>query len=76
MGLVAPQHVGSSQIRDRICVPCTGTQILNHWAIRHVLPSFHRYHWESPKPVTTQHKATQLTKVLMRATLTTSIVQV
>ena len=25
------QHVGSSPIRDRICVSCTGRWILNHW---------------------------------------------
>ena len=30
MGLVAPQHVVSSQIRDQICVPCIGRQILIH----------------------------------------------
>ena len=28
-GLVAPWHVGSSQTRDRTCVPCIGRQILN-----------------------------------------------
>ena len=31
MGLVAPQHVGSSQIRDWICVSCTDRRILYHW---------------------------------------------
>ena len=35
-GLVAPQHVGSSQTRDQTCVPCTGRQILNHWTTREV----------------------------------------
>ena len=33
-GLVAPQHVGSSQTRARTCVPCIGRQILNHCAVR------------------------------------------
>ena len=31
-GLVAQRHVGSSQTRDQIHVPCTGRQILNPWA--------------------------------------------
>ena len=39
MGLVAPRHVGSSQIRDQTCVPCIGSQILNHWTTRKV-PGF------------------------------------
>ena len=30
-GLVAQQHVGSSQTRDQTHVPYTGRQILNHW---------------------------------------------
>ena len=29
-GLVALWHVGSSQTRNRTCVPCIGRQILNH----------------------------------------------
>ena len=33
-GLVALQHVGSSQTRDRTPVPCAGTQMLHHWATR------------------------------------------
>ena len=33
-GLVAPRHVGSSQIRDRIHVFCTGRQILDCSATR------------------------------------------
>ena len=36
MALVGPQHVGSSQIRDRICVSCSGRQILHHWMTREV----------------------------------------
>ena len=37
MGLVALQHVGwSSQTRDQTFVPCTGRQILNHWATKEV----------------------------------------
>ena len=35
--LIAPQHVGSSQIRDRTPVPCIGRPILNHWTTREVL---------------------------------------
>ena len=35
-GLVTPQHVGSSQTRDRTCVPCIGRQILNHHATREI----------------------------------------
>ena len=34
--LVAPQHVESSQSRDRTHVPCTGKQILNHGTTREV----------------------------------------
>ena len=33
-GLAAPRHVGSSQTRARTRVPCTGRQILNHYATR------------------------------------------
>ena len=33
-GLVAPQHVGSSQTRAQTRVPCIGRQILNHCATR------------------------------------------
>ena len=33
-GLVAPQHVGSSRIRDRTRVACIGRRILNHCATR------------------------------------------
>ena len=39
-GLVAPQHVGPPQTRDRTRVPCTGRQILNHCATREV-PQIH-----------------------------------
>ena len=35
-GLVALQHVKSSQTRDWTCVPCLGKQILIHWAAREV----------------------------------------
>ena len=34
--LVAPLHVESSWTRDRTCVPCIGTQVLNHWTVRKV----------------------------------------
>ena len=33
-GLDAVPHVGSSQIRDRTCVSCTGSWLLGHWATR------------------------------------------
>ena len=33
-GLVAPRHVGSSQMRARTHVPCIGRWILNHCATR------------------------------------------
>ena len=36
-GLVAPQHVGSSQTGAQTHVPCIGRQILNHCATREVL---------------------------------------
>ena len=39
-GLVAPWHVGSSQSRARIRVPCIGRQILNHCATREVQELF------------------------------------
>ena len=29
--LVSSGHVGSSQTRDRACVPCLGGWLLNHW---------------------------------------------
>ena len=32
--LAALQHVGSSQTRDRTCVPSIGTRILNNWTTR------------------------------------------
>ena len=35
-GLVAPQHVGPSRVRDQTCVPLTRRQILNHWTTREV----------------------------------------
>ena len=35
-GLVALKHVEYSRTRDRTYVPCTGRQILNHWATREV----------------------------------------
>ena len=34
MGLVVPWHVGSSQTRDRTCVPCISMWIVNHWTPR------------------------------------------
>ena len=40
MDLVAPQHVGSSQTRDRTRVPRVGRRILNHCATREV-PRIH-----------------------------------
>ena len=41
LGLVAPHHVGSSQIRGQTRVPCAGSQILNHWTTKEVCsPTF------------------------------------
>ena len=40
MGLVAPQHVGSSQTRNWTHVPYAGRQILNYWTTREVLHMF------------------------------------
>ena len=37
MGLVAPQHVGSSQTRAQTRVTCIGKRILNHCATREAL---------------------------------------
>ena len=37
-GLVAPQHMGSSQSKDRTHLPCTGRPTLNQWSAREVLP--------------------------------------
>ena len=31
MGLLAPRPVGSSRTRDRICGPCIGRRVPNHW---------------------------------------------
>ena len=39
LGLSCPQHVGSSQTRERTCVPCIGKWILNHWTTRERPPS-------------------------------------
>ena len=39
-GLVAPWHVGSSWIRDRTHVSCTGRQILYQWATREAPEEF------------------------------------
>ena len=35
-GLLSPWHVGSSQTRDRTCIPCTGRQVLKHRTVREV----------------------------------------
>ena len=34
MGLVVPQHVGSSWTRDQTGVPCIARETLNHWTTR------------------------------------------
>ena len=39
-GLVAPRHVGSSQIRARTRVPCIGRRILNYCTTREVREKF------------------------------------
>ena len=38
--VLAPQHVGSSWIRDRTCVSCTSRWIHYHWATREALEIF------------------------------------
>ena len=47
-GLVAPRHVGSSCIRNRTCVSCTGWGILYHWATREA-PSLVYVRWITSK---------------------------
>ena len=47
MGVVALQHVGSSQTRDRTPVPHIGRQILNHWTTREIPDSFNKVHFTS-----------------------------
>ena len=37
MGLVAPQHVGSSQTKNQTCVPIIVRRIIYHWATREAL---------------------------------------
>ena len=49
MGLAALQHVGSSQTRDRTCVPCIGRQILIHCTTREVL-NFTSFNLPPPPP--------------------------
>ena len=46
-GLVAPQHVGSSWIKNWTHISCIGRWIPNHWATREV-PSI--FHFEKKKP--------------------------
>ena len=50
MVLVAPWHVGSSQIRDWTRVSCIGRQVLYHWATREA-PGKLPLTWRSPPPV-------------------------
>ena len=49
-GLVAPWHMGSSQVRDRTRVSCFDRRILYHWAIRKapLLSSVHFSFFPSP----------------------------
>ena len=49
MGLVAPRHVGSSQTRAQIRVPCIGRQILNHCTTREA-PRF-LFNKKGPPPI-------------------------
>ena len=49
-GPVAPRHVGSSQTRARIRVPCIGRQTLNHCATREV-PEIYFCAWCGSSPV-------------------------
>ena len=43
MGLVALQHVGSSQTRDWTCVSCAGRWIPYYWATREAPPLLFRF---------------------------------
>ena len=43
MGLVAPQHVGSSPTSDQTGVPGIARWILNHWATREALDVLFSY---------------------------------
>ena len=47
MGLLAPQHMGSSRIRDWTHVPCIGRQILIHCTTKEVLFYFKWVHFYS-----------------------------
>ena len=47
MGLVAPQHVGSSRTKDQTCVSYIGRQIPYHWATREVLYIYLLTIWSS-----------------------------
>ena len=47
MGLVAPQHVGSSRTKDQTCVSYIGRQIPYHWATREVLYVYLLTIWSS-----------------------------
>ena len=44
MGMHALWHVGSSQTRDRTCVPCTERQTLIHYTVRQVERPFYIAH--------------------------------
>ena len=46
-GLAAPQHVGSSQTRDRTCVPCISRHILNCWTTREIQGQHFKLQWEA-----------------------------
>ena len=43
--LAAPQHVGSSQTRERTCVSCAGRRVLNHWTTTEVLSMLFKAHF-------------------------------
>ena len=59
MGLVALQHVGSSQTRDQTGVPCIGRWILNHWTTRQVQDLLLKedVNSEDVKPLPVGHRA-------------------
>ena len=49
LGLIALQHVDSSQTRDQTRVPCIGRQVLIHWTTREVHHSiFLDRYWDLP----------------------------
>ena len=86
MGLAVPRHVGSSWTRAQTCVPCTGSQILNHCTTREapgflfklnlflspILASFS--YAQDLRPTTVHDFAPKTLKVVMQYNTTQSVV--